>query len=566
MAYAALVSFAQTLDHILNHGPYSISLLEKQQFVALQSYAILLSEFLDALQEKAHTLEGIIRDVANEAEDSIELLMWEQFRTHRGRRAYQFPDLESLTKKFESVADQVMNIKSSSFTIEDEQQLLHSPSATSSSKITSTIMIGLDDDLIAIKARLRGESSRLQVIPIVGMGGIGKTTLARNAFDDPLIMEYFHIRVWVTVSQDYCAQEILSGILLSIQEFNKEKSAQRNELVEVKVHKSLKGRRYLIVMDDMWCEKAWDVLKQVFPDDGNGSRIVLTSRLSLVAAYPDPCTPLYEMRLMNADQSWDLLRHKLFAHQDCPPELENIGKKIASSCRGLPLAIVVIAGILSMVGKTPTSWGKIADNVNSTIATKDGPLEKILSLSYNNLPHHLRPCFLYMGGFPEDYEIRVSKLVKIWVAEGFLRRKNVSKCLEEEAEEYLEDLVKRSLIFVSKRKSNGKVKSCSVHDLVRDLCIRKAQEEKFLLRAEKILPENKENQRRLSVSHSKEDCLADTNDLTVRTIKCFHCEGIEAGSIGNYKLLRVLVAEYTRFELPLMNLSHSLTKHLSFFI
>ncbi|KAL8487201.1 hypothetical protein ACS0TY_023756 [Phlomoides rotata] len=571
MAYAAVVSFAQTVDLILNHGDYSISPVEKQQFVDCQRCAISLREFLDNFPEKAQKLEERIRDVAYEAEDTVELLRWEQFRSkpgyhfpylgnltkiierigeqgmdkfrgrRRGRR-YRVPDLDNLTKKIESITEHV-----STFTIKNEQHPVDSPSATSSSKITSTVMIGLDDDLIAIKARLRGESSRLQVIPIVGMGGIGKTTLARNAFDDPLIMEYFHIRVWVTVSQDYCAQEILSGILLSIQEFNKEKSAQRNELVEVKVHKSLKGRRYLIVMDDMWCEKAWDVLKQVFPDDGNGSRIVLTSRLSLVAAYPDPCTPLYEMRLMNADQSWDLLRHKLFAHQDCPPELENIGKKIASSCRGLPLAIVVIAGILSMVGKTPTSWGKIADNVNSTIATKDGPLEKILSLSYNNLPHHLRPCFLYMGGFPEDYEIRVSKLVKIWVAEGFLRRKNVSKCLEEEAEEYLEDLVNRSLIFVSKRKSNGKVKSCSVHDLVRELCIRKAQEEKFLLRAEKILPENKENQRRLSVSHSKEDCLADTNDLTVRTIKCFHCKGNEAGSLGKYKLLRVLIAEYTKF-------------------
>ncbi|KAL8491639.1 hypothetical protein ACS0TY_023293 [Phlomoides rotata] len=564
-AYAALVSFTQTLDQIFNDSAkknedqifnedhYFISLNQRKRLIRVRKYAILLKEFLEDFPEKAQSLdlEGRIRDVAYEAEDSLLQCECEYIYHVEDdcllQNEYIFPKLKKLTTIFKSLAEQVKNNINSSFTIKEDQQLSDSPGATSSSP---TARIGFDEDLITIKDRLCGESSHLQIIPIFGMGGIGKTTLARNAFDDLLITEYFDIRVWVTVSQDYCAQEILSGILLSIDESYSESSRKRNENVEEKVYKRLKGRRYLIVMDDMWCEKAWDDLKQVFPDDGNGSRIILTSRLSVVAAYPDPCASLYEMQLMNADQSWDLLRHKLFKLEDCPPELEYIGKKIASSCRGLPLAIVVIAGILSMVGLTPTSWGEIADNVNTSLATKDGHLEKILSLSYNHLPHHLRPCFLDMGGFPEDYEIRVSELVKLWVAEGFLRRKNECKSLEEEAEEYLEDLVKRSLIFVSKRKCNGKIKSCTVHDLVRDMCTRIAQEEKFLLHAEKILPKKMEIQRRLSVAHFEQDCLAYTYASPLRTIKCFHCVGIEADSLMNYEMLRVLVAAYTRFMKP----------------
>lgn len=122
-----------------------------------------------------------------------------------------------------------------------------------------------------------------------------------------------------------------------------------------------------------------------------------------MATYAKDCRP-HEMRLMQEDQSWDLLRQKA---STCTHELEDIGKAIAKSCGGLPLAIVVIAGLLSSVDRTRASWEEIKDKVNSTVSAKDGQLEKILSFSYMDLPHHLRQCFVYMGGFPEDSEIPV---------------------------------------------------------------------------------------------------------------------------------------------------------------
>ncbi|KAK4385796.1 putative late blight resistance proteinR1B-17 [Sesamum angolense] len=173
---------------------------------------------------------------------------------------------------------------------------------------------------------------------------------------------------------------------------------------------------------------------------------------------------------------------------------------IATSCKGLPLAIVVIAGVLSTVSRTQASWEDIAGEVKLAITANDEQFAKILSLSYTYLPHHLRPCFLYMGAFPEDYEIHVSRLVKLWIGEGFMKP-SVSKSFEEL---YLEDLVKKSLVLVTRRKPNGKIKSCSVHDLVRDLCKRKAGEEKFLLHAtdryfDKAVPESMKGHHRLSI-------------------------------------------------------------------
>ncbi|XP_057800215.1 putative late blight resistance protein homolog R1A-10 [Salvia miltiorrhiza] len=414
--------------------------------------------------------------------------------------------------------------------------------------IKISYMVGLHEDLLTIKSRLCGESPNLEVIPIVGMGGIGKTTLAKCVYDDPLTVQRFDIRVWVTVSQEYNADVVLSALLASMEEFDKDRSEEskdrskeEEELPGAKVHKILKGRRYLLVMDDIWSTHAWDDVRIILPDDGNGSRVMLTTRETDVAAYACRLSCPHKMRFMDEAQSWKLLQQKVFAHQDCPPELENIGKEIARSCKGLPLAIVVVAGLLSAVSTNVASWSEIARNVNS-VTIGGGQFENILSLSYTHLHHYLRPCFLYMGMFPEDCEVRVSKLTKLWVAEGFLRRLNRSKTFEEEAEDFLEDLVKRNLVLVTKRKCDGRIKSCSLHDLMRDLCIRKAHEEKFLVNFSSGLSvKGRKNQRRVSFTPLGLPYLSELYGLTIRTILCFHGISV-ANMLEGFRLLRVLDA------------------------
>ncbi|KAL8544395.1 hypothetical protein ACS0TY_004801 [Phlomoides rotata] len=527
MAYASLVSLEHTADLILDHHKYSISADEREQITSIREYVIFLIPFLENFPEKANRLEGKIRDLANEAEDLIEYFMWNQFQKSW--------DVEISRVELEGQLNRIREQIGSITGDMTDDRLCNLPAAISSSGVAASgkndVVIGLDEDLLAIKNRLCG-SPRLEVIPIIGMGGIGKTTLALNAYNDSLIMEYFHIRAFVQVSQDFSAEEFLTKLLSSIKLSEEKMLGEKKESgIAENVYKRLKGRKYLIVVDDIWSTKAWDDVRNIFPDDKNGSRVLLTTRLSDVATYASSGSPLHEMKFMDENQSWYLLKQTMITNgEDSPPELEDIAKDITRSCRGLPLAVVLVAGILSTVVKTQASWEKIAKNVNSVV---DGQVDKILSLSY-----------------PEDHEIRISRLIKLWVAEGFLKRQREHKILEEEAEEYLEDLVRRSLVLIRRRKSNGKIKSCSLHDLVREMCIRKAQEEKFLLTDKYVFPNGRKDERRISIVHSRFD---EIRSPTIHTILRF-ANSLDCSSLAvvvNFRLLRVLdVMHYRDSLLP----------------
>ncbi|KAK4380859.1 putative disease resistance RPP13-like protein 3 [Sesamum angolense] len=232
------------------------------------------------------------------------------------------------------------------------------------------------------------------------------------------------------------------------------------------------------IIDDMWDTEAWEDLKRTFPDDKNGSRVTLTSRLRDVAVHACQDTSPHSMRCLSIHESWELLSSKIFVDEPCPMELLTIGKQIACKCQGLPLAIVVVGGLLSKMDKKLDVWDNVAQSVGSLVLGEADHCQNILALSYNHLPDHLKACFLYMGIFPEDYEISVKKLVWLWVAEGFIRP-SMLKSLEEVAEDYLEDLITRSLIMVKRRSSSGRIKTCYIHDLMRELCVRESQKEGF---------------------------------------------------------------------------------------
>ncbi|XP_011088084.2 putative late blight resistance protein homolog R1A-10 [Sesamum indicum] len=384
------------------------------------------------------------------------------------------------------------------------------------------------------------------------MGGIGKTTLSRNLYNDRLIEDRFDTRAWVVVSQDYHVEDVFMVLVNSTGKDGSEVHEKSAEELADRLYKNLKGRRYLIVMDDVWDTKAWDDVKRFFPDDNNSSRVILTTRESEVAVYANPGSSIHHMSLLSPEASWDLLRETVFGQEDGPYELEKIGREIAENCRGLPLAIVVIGGLLSRDIKGE-NWEHIAQDVYSAMARNDGDqFMEILSLSYNSLSHHLKPCFLYMGVFPEDYEIFVSQLIKQWVAEGFIKPRT-PKSLEELAEDYLSDLINRSLVEVRRRKHNGEIKTLIIHDMLRELCLRKARDEKFLqiMKSQSHgFPQDRKNQRRVSIHSDRLLPLNVVHDSYLRSLVYFcdlHSSNHLVSFIVSFRLLKVLNALTIRF-------------------
>ncbi|KAL0457434.1 UNVERIFIED_CONTAM: putative late blight resistance proteinR1B-16 [Sesamum latifolium] len=428
------------LDH--NKRPQMESLLEKAS-----SLKKILDKSSSASGPMTESLMSQIRDAALKAEDIIESHTVDQRLSNPGAQSCIIspPDLQEVIQELDSAMDKLQRIREHGSDGMQNSSFSDAVSSTPDSTSKNTV-VGLEEDLIKLKDRLTSLENKLQVIPIIGMGGIGKTTLAQNLCNDPLIVSHFDTRAWIVISQDY---------------------------------DRLTGERYLVVLDDMWSTKAWDDVKMFFPDNNNRSRIMLTTRVSDVANYVGSLSQHHQMHLLDKFESWNLLQQKVFGEDNCPPELEKIGRSIASNCGGLPLAIHVIGGLLSEAKGGRDFWEHVANDISSAIAEKDEHFYNILALSYNYLPIHLKPCFMYMGALPEDHEIRASKLIRIWVAEGFLKS-NGDKSLEEIAEENLQVLVDRNLLMVRERKSNGKAKNYGIHDLLRDLCVKKAAQDKFL--------------------------------------------------------------------------------------
>ncbi|KAM0049264.1 putative P-loop containing nucleoside triphosphate hydrolase, leucine-rich repeat domain superfamily [Helianthus debilis subsp. tardiflorus] len=355
-----------------------------------------------------------------------------------------------------------------------------------SKKLLDEICVGLACDAELIRDKLVEDQKNLAVVSIVGMGGLGKTTLAAKVFNDGYVKHHFHVRVWVTVSPTYDKRDVLIQIMESIHaqlDLEKTNDSRLRELV----HKHLFGKRYLIVIDDIWDVETWDNVGLFFPRDNTGSRILLTTRLTEVAKHANSNGLIHHLGYLNKERSWELLCQKVFQGSECPEWSIKPGMQIVEKCQGLPLALVVVGGVLAKEAWSEMLWVEIAKKTSSYIVGERNGCLEALGLSYNHLPLHLRECFLYLGGFREDYKFQVKKLIWLWVAEGFIQEDG-NRSLEDIAEGYLTDLIDRNLLTVARRsKSNGGVKACQMHDLVRELCLKKAKEEQFILDTERII-------------------------------------------------------------------------------
>ncbi|EYU28625.1 hypothetical protein MIMGU_mgv1a020298mg [Erythranthe guttata] len=416
-------------------------------------------------------------------------------------------------------------------------------------------MVGLSDQLIEIK-RLLALPYRNQ-ITLYGMAGIGpKYRFERVLLD--ILKQVTHHEDFDDDDDDDKKKVLITESLDGLRRM---------------VYQSLKGQRYFIVVDDVWDYNFLSYFKTLLTKEYTESKLVVTTRLKDMAdgdfSYQisnDKCL----IRFLNKKESWELLRHKVFDEMPCPNELEKAGKKIAENCEGLPLTIVKVAQILSESDKTAEYWNEVgADKRHSVYVDAYDRMYKVLYPSYDYLSQELKPIFLYMGVFPQNYEIPRSKLAKIWDVEGF--------CVGYQSPAKLDELDSSSLIMLHEIGFRKRIKTCSLYSPFWHLCNKEATKSKFFHAlnslADGLAEERLERHRRLCIRNNSLFAIKDVYDKmsSVSTVRSLLCTGpyheYPVQVCFGFRLLRILdalTARFYEFPLEVVNLIQLLYLALTF--
>ncbi|XP_026656446.1 disease resistance protein RPM1-like isoform X2 [Phoenix dactylifera] len=386
-----------------------------------------------------------------------------------------------------------------------------------------------EDDIVGVEEQreqlirwLTDEEPRRTTVSVWGMGGAGKTTLVASVYRAQRIIGRFDCRLWVYVSQSCTTDDLLRRIM---SEFYRENTEAAPHDISSMDHR---------------------ILVETIRAHLQQKRVVITTRKQEVAIKADDCR-VVELKPLKEEEAWTLFCKKAFQREKiriCPQELGYWARRLVEKCEGLPLAIVTLGNVLAQSAKTELAWKNVHDNL--LWETSNNPelhrVSVILSLSINDLPNYLRSCFLYCSIFPEDYLIERKRLIRLWVAEGFVKEERGESSMEEVAEDYLNQLVGRCMLQVVERNEFGRASRCQVHDLMRDLIVARSREENFCEIYDNNSRGNAQHRvRRLSILGGRGDHQLSMNMEQLCSFHVFSSSSVLSPLLlPKFKLLRVL--------------------------
>lgn len=520
MAASVVTSAAQWIGSLLIHE--ASTLLEvTDQVRGLQEELEFMQQYLqdaDTKQElrEVRPLIGQVRKLTYDVEDVIDTyILKAQQRVGQNSRSrlmryacflYTAPSIYDLGKQIQVIQSSMKRTMDNfnkygvrripefqeDFRLSnDERYWRQKPQSYSYDDNNGEYVVGLEKDIPKLVEVLMGEGkSQVNVLAIVGMGGSGKTTLARKLYNHPYTNKCFDCKAWVFISQKWSSRHVLSEILRNVGSPKEKTKLHARSSVEELVDKLrgiLEKKSYLVVLDDVWRREA---IREILPALPKGNikkagKIIITTRnreiieFQTLQSYMD----IHEPLPLSEEEGWELFSKIALSHRTNYNEdsFESLGKEMLRKCDGLPLAIVALAGILSTRGSIG-EWQRVREAVRSRVMNgtcTHGRVEDLLALSYDDLPYYLKPCFLHLAVFPEDCQIPAGMLTRMWIAEGLVTAQG-ERDLEDVAVQRLEELGHRFMIQVVRTNFKGEIKAIRLHDLLRDLCVKKAKEQSFL--------------------------------------------------------------------------------------
>ncbi|KAF5823763.1 putative virus X resistance protein-like, coiled-coil [Helianthus annuus] len=309
------------------------------------------------------------------------------------------------------------------------------------------------------------ENGEIRVYGIWGMGGLGKTTLAQLVYNHKRVDQYFDLRCWVYVSENFQVKEIIKGIITSIDKC--ECTLTHLDVLQESLQSKLREKKFLIVLDDVWAEEnekaKWEGLSGTLSCGAEGSIVVMTTRSERTSRMMAKVDELqHELGCLSEEDSWLLFKKHAFAQGrvgDDIRKLEPIGREIVVKCKGLPLAVKTL-GSLMWSKSSSNDWQRVKDH--NIWNLQENNVLPALKLSYDNLVPHLKRCFSYFCLFPKGYKLGKDELISLWVANGFIPPRGETD-LYVIGEESFNCLVWKSLFQVDD------YDTCKIHDLVHDM-------------------------------------------------------------------------------------------------
>ncbi|KAK2966750.1 hypothetical protein RJ640_001074 [Escallonia rubra] len=522
---------------------------------ALQETSVELSVWLGRLEDVCYAIDDIVDEF-----DIVVLKRQVNQRSIKRKVRHLFSCSNPLVfrfrmghkiKEIRETLNQIAANRSNFHLPHVERSLLpHRPRETHSS-VNASDVIGRDHDkdLLVDKLVKVADGEGVAVIPIVGLGGLGKTTLAKLVYNDPRVVNYFDLRIWVCVSDEFDIRKIIGKIV--------DKESLTLQRLQEHLQEALSAKRYLLILDDVWNEdlQKWRELSDLLLCGAPGSKIVVTTRSLLVVSTLDP---IYVHNLAGLSDKESLFlfmelalgKGQMEQHQN----LKKIGEQIVRKCKGVPLAITTLGSLLHMNTEL-NDWCSVRDNAIWNVQQTETGILPALKLSYNHLPPHLKRCFVVCAIFPKDYGFHSSQLINIWMALGLLGSRDQFEEEECVGNTYFTDLCSRSF-FQDVRYSVVDFEF-RMHDLIHDLALSVIGSEYLVLTKDSPKVPNQEVQHvyisnKVFLRNGFPSSVLQLRKLRMirveENISAFWSQSVVDTCFSRFKCLRVLVLKGPDFE------------------